>query len=361
MIPFMELKMQYAQIRPEIDAAIKGVFERGQFIFGEKVDEFELEFSKYQGSRHCISVGSGTEALHLALKAAGIGIGDEVIIPSHTFIATALAVSYCGAKPIFVDIDEKDYCISPDEIKKAITPKTKAIIPVHLYGQYADMDSINKIAAQKKIHVIEDAAQIHGAEYKGKKKTFGNMACFSFYPTKNLGAYGDGGAITTDDDKLAEKLTLLRNYGQKKKYEHIIQGYNSRLDEIQAAILIAKLKHLDEWVEKRRTIAAKYNKMLAGTDLILPKERKGNKHAYYIYAIMTEKREKLQQHLKENGVQTMIHYPIPTHKQQGYYEYNNQTLPVTERIAAQTLSIPMFPEMTNEEMETVAELIIKFK
>ncbi len=360
-VPFLELKRQYHSIKSEVDGAIKETLENGSFILGEKVTEFENAFARYCNAKSCLSVGSGTEALHIALRALGVGPGDEVIIPSHTFIATGLAVWYTGAKPVFADIDPETYCVSPESIKKAISPRTKAIMPVHMYGQYADMDAINELARKRSVAVVEDAAQSHGAEYKGKRKVLGTVACYSFYPTKNLGAYGDGGAIVTDDADIAGKITMLRNYGQKKKYEHTMKGFNSRLDEIQAAILIAKLKHLDGWIEKRRKIASEYNKLLSSTNLGTPVEAKYGKHAYYLYVIRSKDRDELQKHLEKNGIGSMIHYPIPIHKQEAFSDYNSQRLPDTEKAAEEVISLPMFPELTAEEVKTVAEAVKSFK
>ncbi|MBI2580195.1 DegT/DnrJ/EryC1/StrS family aminotransferase [Candidatus Woesearchaeota archaeon] len=360
-VPFLDLKRQYREIKREIDAAISEVLEKGRFILGEKVEQFEKAFARYSKAKHCISVGSGTEALHIGLRAAGIKQGDEVIVPANTFIATALAVSYCGAKPVFVDIFEDTYCINTQKIGDAITPKTKAVIPVHMYGQYCDMDAVTEIAKKHGITVIEDAAQSTGSDYKGRKGAIGDAACCSFYPTKTLGAYGDGGAIITNDEMMAENALLLRNYGEKKKYEHVIKGFNSRLDELQAAILLAKLKHIDEWVERRRKAAAEYNKSLSGANVITPAEAKYGKHAYYLYVIRSRQRDRLQQHLKEKGVETLIHYPTPIHKQKAYPEYNSQRYPVAEKTAAEILSLPIFPELTKEETNTVISAVNSFK
>ncbi|MBI2144032.1 DegT/DnrJ/EryC1/StrS family aminotransferase [Candidatus Woesearchaeota archaeon] len=361
MAPFLELTRQYREMKEEIDNAIADTLNRGTFVLGEKVAEFEKAFARYCNARHCVAVGSGTEALHIALRAAGVKPRDEAIMPTHTFIATALAADYAGAKPVFADISEDSYCIDAEKIKEAITQKTKAIIPVHMYGQYSDMDAITEIAGKHNTAVVEDACQSHGAEYKSRKNVIGNAACYSFYPTKNLGCYGDGGAIVTNDAELAEKAMLLRNYGEKKKYEHIIKGFNSRLDELQAAILLAKLKHLDSWVEKRRKAAAEYNKALAEADVITPTEAGYGKHAYYLYVIRSRQRDRLQQHLKAKGTQTLIHYPIPVHKQKAFAEYNSQTFPVAEKIAKEILSLPMFPEITPEEISEVANAIKSFR
>lgn len=363
-VPLIDLKGQYHEIKAEIDQAIKETLENGRFILGEKVGQFEEAFAKNSRAKHCISLGSGTEALHLALRAAGVGPGDEVIVPAHTFIATALAVWYCGAKPVFVDVREDTYCIDPEKIAAAITAKTKAVIPVHMYGQYADMAPIMEIAQNENIAVVEDAAQSHGAEYKGKRGVLGHVACYSFYPTKNLGAYGDGGAIVTNDNEIAEKTLLLRNYGEKKKYEHILKGFNSRLDELQAAMLLVKLKYLDKWVEKRRAIAKDYSSQLAAavtTGIITPREMSYGKHSYYLYVIRSSQRDKLQQHLKNERVETLIHYPTPMHKHKAFSEYNNQKFAVAEKITKEILSLPMFPELTKEEIKVVVKAVNGFR
>ncbi len=360
MIPFLELKRQYNSIKSEVDAAIAGTFERGNFILGEKVEAFEKAFARYCNAKHCVSVGSGTDALNISMMALGVKSGDEVVMPSHTFVATAFAAVNVGAKPVFADIDEKTCNISASGIKKAMTEKTKTILPVHLYGQYCDMAQIMEIAKKKSLSVIEDCSQSHGAEYKGKRQVFGDVACYSFYPTKNLGCYGDGGAVVTNDDNVADKLRLLRNYGQSKKYEHVAFGYNTRLDEIQAAILLVKLKHLDSWNEKRRKLASLYNGLL-GDSVITPSEASYAKHVYYIYGVRSRKRDALQSHLEKNGVKTLIHYPIPVHKQKVFCRYNSQRLEVTERVASEILSLPMFPELTEAEVEEVAAAVKSFR
>ncbi len=359
-VPFIDLKRQYHEIKRDINAAIKDTLEKGNFILGEKVGQFERAFARYCNAKHCISVGSGTEAIHIALLAIGIRPGDEVIMPTHTFVATALAAHYAGAKPVLVDIKEDTYCVDPERIKQAITPKTRAIMPVHIYGQHADMEPIIEIAEKRNIAVVEDAAQSHGAEYKGRKRVIGKVACYSFYPTKNLGAYGDGGAIVTNDDEVAENIMLLRNYGQKKKYEHTIKGFNSRLDELQAAVLLAKLKHLNSWVERRRKVAADYNKLLADANVTPPKEADYGKHAYYLYVIRSKQRDMLQQHLKARGIDTLIHYPIPVHKQRAFSEYSNQKRPVAEKAASEILSLPIFAEITKKEVKAVADAVKSF-
>ncbi|MEM3730864.1 MAG: DegT/DnrJ/EryC1/StrS family aminotransferase [Candidatus Bathyarchaeia archaeon] len=362
MIPFIDLKREYAEIKEEINKSVQSVIEKGIFILGEEVKKFEEEFSNYVGVKHGVGVNSGSDALFLALKALGIKKGDEVITASHTFIATVDAITRNGAIPVFVDINPETYCINPEKIEEKITKKTRAILPIHIYGHPADMNPILEIAQTHNLYVIEDACQAHGAEYKGRKAgSMGDVACFSFYPTKNLGAYGDCGIIVTDNDEIATKLRMLRNYGQRQKYHHDFIGINSRLDEIQAAVLRVKLKHLDEWNDKRRENAKLYNELLANTEIVTPTE-KNAKHVYHIYAIRCKKRESLQQHLLKNEIQTLIHYPIPVHRQKAYSNLSsNNNLPVTEKICKEILSLPMFPQLTKKEIEHVVTTIIDFQ
>jgi len=361
MIPFVDLKREYQEIKDEINEAIQRVLESGWFILGEELRQFEREFASYIGVKHAIGVNSGSDALYLAVKALNIGSGDEVITVSHTFISTVDAITRNGAKPIFVDIDPETYTIDVNQIEKAITKKTKAIIPVHLYGHPADMDPIMEIAEKYGLYVIEDASQAHGAEYKGRKVgSIGHVACFSFYPTKNLGAYGDAGIIVTNDEELAEKFRMLRNYGSPKKYYHDFIGVNSRLDEIQAVILRVKLRHLDEWNERRRKIAKLYNELLEDSDVIIPipVEREYAKHVYHLYVIRYKNRDKLQQYLLENGIKTQIHYPVPVHLQKAYLNLGIKTkLPVTERISREILSLPMYPWLDRAHLTKICSLI----
>src|SRR3989338_4105182 len=310
-VPFLDLKAQYFSLKKEIDEAISSVIGDAAFIGGKYVAEFENDFAKYVGARHCVGVGNGTDALFVSLKAIGVGSGDEVIVPANSFIATSEAVTLAGARPVFLDCHSETYNIDVDLIERAITPKTKAIIPVHLYGQPADMDPIMQIAKNRGLAVIEDAAQAHGAVYKGNKVgNFGTAACFSFYPGKNLGAYGDAGAIVTNDDHLAEKIRMFANHGRKEKYLHETEGVNSRLDGLQAAVLGVKLRHLDEWIDSRRGVAGRYDGALQGT-VLTPKVLTGVSHAYHLYVIRVKDREKTQQKLKEIGISTGVHYPIP--------------------------------------------------
>jgi dTDP-4-amino-4,6-dideoxygalactose transaminase len=367
MVPFLDLTRQYKRIEEEILSAQKRVLEKGRFILGEEVSSFEEEFAGYCGVRYGVGVGSGTDALFLALKAAEIGEGDEVITVSHSFIATANAISWAGAKPIFVDIDRETYTMDPnkleDVLKRRKRSRVKAILPVHLYGHPAEMDAIMDIANRYGLLVIEDACQAHGAEYQERKAgSFGHLGCFSFYPTKNLGAYGDGGMVVTNGNKYDERLRLLRCYGEKRKYEHVFKGWNSRLDEMQAVILRVKLKYLDQWNGERRMKALMYKRMLEGTEVTCPAEREQIRHVYHLFVVRTRKRNALQVFLREKGIETLIHYPVPTHLQKAYREsgYRRGDLPITEKYAQEVLSLPFYPELTSEEGREVQEQIKNF-
>ena len=360
MVPFVDLQAQYRAIKSEIDAAIARVLDTSAFILGREVEAFEAEFAAYVGARFCVGVNSGTAALQVALTACGVGAGDEVIVPANTFFATAEAVSTAGATPRFVDVTAAASTIDPAEIEAAITPRTRAIIPVHLYGQAADLDPIFRLAARHNLVVIEDAAQAHGAEYKGRRVgALGRAGCFSFYPGKNLGAYGEGGAVTTDDEEVARRVRLLRDHGSERKYHHEIVGYNFRLEGLQGAVLGVKLKHLDRWNEMRRGHAARYAELLAGSGLELPREMPYARHVYHLYVAQTEARDALQEHLRAAGIQTGIHYPVPVHLQPAYaaLRYSAGDFPVTEQQARRVLSLPMFPELTDEQVKRVAETI----
>lgn len=362
-IPFLDLKRQYASIKPEIDAAIKAVVEAQQFVMGPRTEQFEKEFAQYCGTRHAIGVNSGTSALHIALLAIGAGPGDEVITCPNSFFATAEAITAAGAKPVFADVNPESLCMDADELQKKITGKTKAVIPVHLYGQCADMGPIAEIAEEKGIRVIEDACQAHGAEYKGKKAgSFGTISCFSFYPGKNLGAYGEGGMCVTNDSGIDEKLRLLRSHGENPKHRHRIPGFNFRLEELQSAVLTVKLKHLDGWNDKRRKNAALYNKALSGANAKLPKEMEYGKHIYHVYAIRSARRNELAERLKQKGIATGIHYPTPIHLQEAYASLGCKpgSVPNCEKAAGELLSLPMFPELTAEEIEYVSNAINDF-
>lgn len=362
-VPFLDLKQQYLSIKDEILSAVADVFESTQFVLGREVAAFEEEFAAFCGVQHGIAVNTGTSALHLALLAAGVGPGDEVITVPCTFVATAAAVVYTGAKPVFVDVDPVTYTMDPWQIEAAITPKTKAILPVHLYGNPADMDPILKIARQHSLAVIEDAAQAHGAEYKGQRcGSMGDLGCFSFYPGKNLGAYGEGGLITTNHPELARKIRMLRDWGAETKYQHVLKGFNYRMEGVQGAILRVKLRYLEGWTEARRAHAAAYDRLLSESGLTLPTELPGNRHVYHIYAVLTSRRQELMDSLNSQGVQTGIHYPYPVHLLPAYSDlnYSAGSFPVSEGVASQELSLPMFPEMTNAQIEAVGQAVADF-
>lgn len=362
MILFVDFKKAYKAIKPEIDKAIQRVIDKQWFIFGEELESIEKEFAAYNGSKFGVGCASGTDALYLAVVASGIGKGDEVITIAHTMTSTVDCIIRSGAKPVFVDIDPENYNINPTLIEQKITQKTKAINLVHIYGNSAEMDPILELAEKYDLKIIEDACQAHGADYKGKKVgSIGDIGCFSFYPTKNLGAFGDAGMILTNDEEFAENLKLYRNYGQKQRYYHDFVGINSRMDEIQAAILRVKLKYLDDWNNERRKNANLYNKLLENSDVIIPKEKEYTKHVYHLYVIRSKYRDKLQEYLKKNDIQTYIHFPIPVHKQKAYSEYNNKySLPVTETITNEILSLPMHPFLTEGEINKISKLIRKF-
>jgi len=355
-IPFLDLKAQYRQIKPQIDAAVMGVVESGNYVLGPQVEAFEERFADYCAVRHCKALNSGTSALHLALLAAGVGPGDEVITVSMTFVATAAAILYCGARPVYVDVDPVSWTMDPACVEAAITPRTKAILPVHLHGLMADMDPIMEIARRHKLVVIEDAAQAHGAEYKGRRiGSIGDMACFSFYPGKNLGAYGEGGAVTTNDAAFAKRLRMLRDWGSEKRYYHDIKGGNYRMEGVQGAVLGVKMKYIEGWTESRRKNAALYNKLLEGTPYVTPKTPSDLRHVSHVYAIAHPKRDALQTYLTEKGVSSGIHYPVPVHLQKCFSELNHKPgdFPHSEKAAAQTLSLPMYPELKAEQIEEV--------
>lgn len=362
-IPLVDLKAQYLSIKDEIDAAIQRVVDSTSFILGPDVRAFEEEFARFCGVQHAVGVDSGTAALHLAFLACDIGPGDEVITTPHTFIATIGMLGRVGARPVFVDIDPRTYNMDPAKIEAAITERTKAILPVHLYGQPAEMDPILEIADRHGLKVIEDAAQAHGAEYKGRRAGgMGHVAIFSFYPGKNLGAYGDAGALVTDDGQIAEKVRLLRNHGRRDKYEHLLQGFNYRMDTLQAAILRAKLPHLEEWNEARRRHAATYREFLSDLDLVLPYEPKHVRAVYHLFVVRLQERDALREHLKARGISTGIHYPIPLHLQPAYHHLGHKEgdFPITEECARQVLSLPLYPELTQAQIEEVAQAIKEF-
>ena len=364
MIKFVDLQRQYHSIKSEIDKVVKDVLESSSFVLGPFTEEFEKSFAKLHNAKYCITVSSGTSALYLILKALKIGRGDKVIVPVNTFIATVEAVSLNGAKPVFVDIDEKTYNIAPELVENYITTKTKAIIPVHLYGQPAEMDNLIKIAKKYNLYLVEDACQAHMAQYKGKKVgTFGIAAAFSFYPSKNLGAYGEGGAIITNNYELAEKIRMLRDHGSKQKYYHEIIGGNFRMSALQAAILSVKLKHLKEWTEKKRSIAYLYNQLLSEVDAIItPYELPYVKHVYHLYVVrLDKKRNEIRKKLLDMNIQTGIHYPIPLHLQKAcqFLGYKKGTFIVAEKYVRQILSLPIYPELKEEEVELIVSKLIK--
>jgi len=358
-IPFFDLAAVHKEIKEELEAAVSRVLSSGWYILGPELEAFEAEYAAYCGARHCIGVASGLDALHLALRAMGVGPGDEVIVPSHTYIATWLAVTHCGAVPIPVEPDPATFNIDPTRIEAAITPRTKVILPVHLYGQPADLDPILSIARAHGLKVLEDAAQTHGARYKGRKiGGHGDAVAWSFYPSKNLGALGDAGAITTNDDELADRLRVLRNYGSRVKYIHEVAGWNSRLDPLQAAVLRVKLKHLDSWNAQRAEIAAWYLRELSRIpDLVLPRVPDWAEPVWHHFVIRHPRRDAVQQALSEAGVGTLIHYPIPPHRQQAYsyLGYKAGALPIAEQLAKEVLSLPISPQLGEKNAKLVRD------
>jgi dTDP-4-amino-4,6-dideoxygalactose transaminase len=366
-IPLVDLKAQYATIRDEVRQAIDEVLESMQLTIGPNVKAFDQEFATYIGTKHSVGVGSGTDALQLAIRACGVSAGDEVITVSFTFFATVEAILYANARPILVEVDERTMNMDAAAVAAAITQRTKAIIPVHLYGRTVDLKPLRQIAQDRNIMIIEDAAQAHGAvtdDGKTKAGASGRVGCFSFYCSKNLGAYGEAGSITTNDDRLAEELRALREHGQSTRYYHPVVGYNARLDEIQAAILRIKLRRLPEWNTRRREIARTYNKLLAGSDVITPEIPSGERHVFYVYCIRVPggRRDDLRKYLGERGIGTQIHYPVPIHLQQSaeFLGYRKGDLPVTERLASEVLSLPMYPELTDEQLDRVTTSVRDF-
>ena|SRR3989338_3669891 len=360
MIKFVDLNRQYQSIKTEVDQAIFQVLQRGDFILGQDVTEFEKEFSAYIGTKYSVGVASGYDALTLSLMALGLKPGDEVIAPANTFVATVLGAAHLGARVILVDIDPKTYNLDPNLLEEAITPKTKVILPVHLYGQPCPMDHIINIAHKHNLKVLEDCAQSHGATINGRKTgTFGDIAAFSFYPGKNLGAYGDGGAVVTNDEKLSETIKTLRDVGQSQKYVHSLKGYNSRLDTIQAAVLRVKLRHLDSWNQKRAQVASWYNENLKDSDLILPTQKPTAASVWHLYVIQTDRREQIMNKLKTTDIACGIHYPTPIHLQPCFSDlgYKRGDFPTTERISTKILSLPIFPELEKEEVTRICEVI----
>ena len=360
MIPFGDLQAQYRAIKSDIDAAVLRVLDSSQFILGEEVAAFEREFAAYCGAQHAVGVNSGTSALHLALLAAGIGPGVEVITVPFTFVASVAAIEYAGATPVFVDVDERTYTLAPGQLERAITGRTRAIMPVHLYGHPADMDPILDVARRHGLVVIEDAAQAHGAEYNGRRcGSMGDMGAFSFYPGKNLGAYGEGGAVVTNDAELARQIRLRRSWGEERRYEHIVRGFNYRMDGIQGAILRVKLRHLESWTTARRARAAEYIRSLADDGIVTPCEHAGCRHVYHVFAVRLRDRDMTRARLLEAGIQTGVHYPVPVHMQPAYADlgYREGDFPVAERVAREVLSLPIYPELTTAQIQTVAAAV----
>jgi len=355
-VPFLDLRAAHAEIEGRLEEAFRRLLRSGWYILGQEVERFEREFAAYCGARHCVGVGNGLEALHLTLRAYGVGPGHEVIVPSNTYIATWLAVTECGARPVPVEPDERTYNIDPERVEAAITPRTRALIAVHLYGQAADMRRLADIAARRGIKLIEDAAQAHGARCSGRRAgALADAAGFSFYPGKNLGALGDAGAVTTDDAGLADRVRLLRNYGSRRKYENEIKGYNSRLDELQAALLREKLKVLDEWNARRRSLARRYLEGLAGLPLTLPHVPPGNEPVWHVFVVRSRQRDALASRLEAAGIGTLIHYPIPPHLQPAYadLELGPGSLPLSEALHREVLSLPMWPQMSEAQADFV--------
>lgn len=360
-VPSLDLKKQYRSIKPEIDAALATVLDSGQFILGPEVAGFEQEFAAYCGTSECIALNSGTSALHLALLAAGVTAGDEVITVPFTFVASVAAVVYTGALPVLVDIDPRSFTMDPAAVEAAITPRTKAILPVHLYGQPADMDPITEIARRHGLIVIEDAAQAHGAKYNDRPVgSIGDIACFSFYPGKNLGAYGEGGAVTTSNSDYARKIRMLRDWGQDRKYHHALHGFNYRMEAFQGAILRVKLRHLESWIEARRAIAEKYNQLLEGSTVERPAAMAWARHVFHLYTLRSKRRDLLQDSLQKEGIQTGIHYAVPAHLQPAYANlgYGRGSLPQSEKAADEVLSLPLYPEMTDDQIQIVAKAVV---
>jgi dTDP-4-amino-4,6-dideoxygalactose transaminase len=359
-VPYLDLKAQYASIKTEIDAAVARVLDSCQFVLGSEVAGFEQEFSTYCGTTECIAVNSGTSALHLALIAAGVGAGDEVITVPFTFVASVAAVLYAGARPVLVDIDPRSFTLDPSAIEAVITPRTKAILPVHLYGQPADMDPIMEVARRHGLLVIEDAAQAHGAKYKGRPVgSIGDMACFSFYPGKNLGAYGEGGAVTTNNAEDARTIRMLRDWGQDRKYHHILRGFNYRMEGFQGAILRVKLRHLEQWTEARRALVHQYDELLADGEVETPTEMPWARHVYHVYTLRSDNRDALQAALTSEGIQTGVHYSVPVHLQPAYADlgYGAGAFPQAEAAAKQVLSLPLYPELSTDSVTEVARIV----
>ena len=359
-IPFVDLRAMHEEIRQELREVFERVVDQSTFVLGPEVLHFEEDFARYVGTRYCVALNTGTAAVHLALAGLGIGPGDEVITVPHTFIATAEAISAVGARPVFVDIDPVTFTMDPELLEAAITTRTRAIVPVHLYGQVADMDEILAIAMRHNLPVIEDACQAHGAEYKGRRAgSLGVAGCFSFYPGKNLGACGEGGAVTTDDEALAHRIRLWRDHGSCKRYEHLFPGHNMRMEGLQGGILALKLKHLDRWNDHRRAAAAAFEAGLAATDIETPTERADRRHVYHLYVVQSDRRDLLKVELAEAGIETALHYPTPLHLQEAYrfLGYRHGDFPVTERVKDRILSLPMYPHISADAIARVTSTL----
>jgi len=368
-VPFLDLVRQHQRLRAEMDAAVTAALESGRYVLGEELAAFEREFAGYCGARHAVGVGSGTDALQLALRACGVRPGDHVVTVPNIAVPTICAIVAAGALPVFVDVDPRTLTLDPEKLRaylaaQSLPARARAVVPVHLYGHPADLDAITAICAEYDVKLIEDAAQAHGAEYGGRRiGSRTEAACWSFYPTKNLGAYGDAGMVTTDDPHVAERVRMLRNYGEEAKYVNRVPGVNSRLDEVQAAALRVKLRHLDEWVAARRRLAGLYDKLLTGTSVIAPAEVSPARHCYHLYVIRSTRRDALQRHLQEQGVGTSVHYPVPAHRQPAYrhLEYVEGDFPCAEWACRQVLSLPLYPELSDEELYHVAIAVTSFR
>jgi dTDP-4-amino-4,6-dideoxygalactose transaminase len=359
-VPMLDLRGQYAGIREELLRALQEVADSSTYVLGPKVAQFEEAFAAYVGAKHCVAVNSGTSALHLALISAGVGRWDEVITVPMTFIATSWAISYLGATPVFVDVDPHTYTMDPTEVERRITPRTRAILPVHLYGQPADVAPLLDVSRRRGIPLIEDAAQAHGAEYGGQRAgTFGLAGCFSFYPGKNLGAMGEGGAVVTDNDQIAGRLRALRDHGQARRYHHDELGFNYRMDALQGAVLAVKLKYVEGWIEGRNRLANRYRELLQGLPLKLPEVGSGRRHAWHLFVVLHPERDRLRTELEARGIQTGLHYPIPLHLQKAYRHLHDREgdFPVAERIGRECLTLPLFPEMTNRQQDAVVHAL----
>jgi dTDP-4-amino-4,6-dideoxygalactose transaminase len=359
-IPLVDLQAQHRSIAAEVEAAVRSVMERADFVLGHDVEAFETEYAAYCEAGHAVGLDSGLSALELGMRALGIGPGDEVVTPANSFIASSSAITFTGATPVWVDVDPETSNLDPDAVRAAIGPRTKAVMAVHLYGQPADMNEISAIAREHGLKVIEDACQAHGARYAGRRVgSLGDFAAFSFYPAKNLGAYGDGGILTTHDPELAEQVRMMRNYGQRKKYEHVAMAWNRRLDTIQAAVLRVKLRYLDMWNEARRAHAALYDRLLTDSGLVLPRARRVVEHVYHLYVVQADQRDRLLATLRELGIGAALHYPVPIHLQEAYRArgLGRGSFPTTERAAGRVLSLPMYPELGRDQVERIADAV----